>query len=41
MGFLENLRNDETEIRIRRKKLLAKANYGEELSDDENEEEKS
>ena len=41
MGFLENLRNDETEIRIRRKKLLAKANYGEELSDEENEEEKS
>jgi hypothetical protein len=41
MGFLENLRNDETEICIRRKKLLAKANYGEELSDDENEEEKS
>jgi hypothetical protein len=41
MGFLENLRNDETEISIRRRKLLAKLNDGEELSEDENEEQKS
>jgi hypothetical protein len=41
MGFLENLRNDETEISIRRRKLLAKLNDGEELSDDENEEQNS
>jgi hypothetical protein len=41
MGFLENLRNNETEICIRRKKLFAKTNDAPELSDDENEEQKS